>query len=154
MKVEFVNPFINGLLNTLSMMAQTELRAGKPKWKDDAVARGDVSGIIGMVGSQVQGSLSITFEENLALHVMEKMLGEKVTELNHEVADMVGEITNMICGSAKGELSEKGYEFNMATPAVVTGKNHTINHQVDVPRVILPFDSDFGRAFIEICFNK
>jgi chemotaxis protein CheX len=107
-----------------------------------------------MVGSQVQGSLSITFEENLALHVMEKMLGEKVTELNHEVADMVGEITNMICGSAKGELSEKGYEFNMATPAVVTGKNHTINHQVDVPRVILPFDSDFGRAFIEICFNK
>lgn len=136
------------------MMAQTELRAGKPKWKDDAVARGDVSGIIGMVGSQVQGSLSITFEENLALHVMEKMLGEKVTELNHEVADMVGEITNMICGSAKGELSEKGYEFNMATPAVVTGKNHTINHQVDVPRVILPFDSDFGRAFIEICFNK
>ena len=136
------------------MMAQTELRAGKPKWKDDAVARGDVSGVIGMVGSQVQGSLSITFEENLALHVMEKMLGEKVTELNHEVADMVGEITNMICGSAKGELSEKGYEFNMATPAVVTGKNHTINHQVDVPRVILPFDSDFGRAFIEICFNK
>ncbi|MBT4884486.1 MAG: chemotaxis protein CheX [Glaciecola sp.] len=154
MKVEFVNPFINGLLNTLSMMAQTELRAGKPKLKDDAVARGDVSGVIGMVGSQVQGSLSITFEENLALHVMEKMLGEKVTELNHEVADMVGEITNMICGSAKGELSEKGYEFNMATPAVVTGKNHTINHQVDVPRVILPFDSDFGRAFIEICFNK
>jgi chemotaxis protein CheX len=114
-----VNPFINGLLNTLSMMAQTELRAGKPKLKDDAVARGDVSGVIGMVGSQVQGSLSITFEENLALHVMEKMLGEKVTELNHEVADMVGEITNMICGSAKGELSEKGYEFNMATPAVV-----------------------------------
>ncbi|HAB78804.1 MAG TPA: chemotaxis protein CheX, partial [Glaciecola sp.] len=38
MKVEFVNPFINGLLNTLSMMAQTELRAGKPKLKDDAVA--------------------------------------------------------------------------------------------------------------------
>ena len=74
MKVEFVNPFINGLLNTLSMMAQTELRAGKPKLKDDAVARGDVSGVIGMVGAQMQGSLSITFEENLALHVMEKTI--------------------------------------------------------------------------------
>ena len=105
MKVEFVNPFINGLLNTLSMMAQTDLRAGKPKLKDDELARGDISGLIGMVGPQVQGSLSITFEESLALHVMEKMLGEAVSDLNNDVADMVGEITNMICGSAKGELS-------------------------------------------------
>ncbi len=154
MNVDFVNPFINGLLNTLSMMAQTELRSGKPKLKDDELARGDISGVIGMVGPQIKGSLSITFEEPLALHVMQQMLGESVTELNADVTDMVGEITNMICGSAKNELSDKGYEFNMATPAVITGKNHTINHLVDGPKVILPFDCKHGRAFIEICFNK
>ena len=42
-----MNPFINRLLNTLSMMAQTKLRAGKPKLKEDELAHGDISGLIG-----------------------------------------------------------------------------------------------------------
>lgn len=154
MNVEFINPFISALTNVTSMMAQTELKPGKPKRKEDDAAHGDISGVIGMVGPSIQGSLSITFDEILALDIMEKMLGERAPELNHEVADMVGEITNMICGGAKKELSEKGYEFQMATPAVITGKNHTINHQVDGPRIILPFNSESGKAYLEICFNK
>jgi chemotaxis protein CheX len=154
MNVEFINPFISALTNVTSMMAQTELQPGKPARKTDDSAVGDISGVIGMVGPAVQGSLSITFDEELALELMEKMLGERAPELNHEVADMVGEITNMICGGAKKELSEKGYEFQMATPAVITGKKHTINHQVDGPKIIMPFKSETGKAYLEICFNK
>ena len=33
MNVEFVNPFINGLLNVMETMAQTTLKPGKPKRK-------------------------------------------------------------------------------------------------------------------------
>lgn len=154
MNVEFINPFLAALLNVLKTMAQTELKPGKPKKKSDEVARGDVSGLIGMVGPQVKGSLSITFDENLALTIMERMLGERPESIDAEVTDMVGEITNMICGGAKNELSEKGYEFGMATPIVVSGKGHTINHQVDGPKMIMPFKSDAGEAFLEICFDK
>lgn len=76
-------------------MAQTELKPGKPSLKKDELARGDVSGLIGMVGPQTKGSLSITFDENLALTIMERMLGERPDTVNEEVTDMVGEITNM-----------------------------------------------------------
>lgn len=154
MNVEFINPFIAALLNVLKTMAQTKLKPGKPKKKSDEIARGDVSGLIGMVGPQVKGSLSITFDENLALTIMERMLGERPETVDAEVTDMVGEITNMICGGAKNELGEKGYEFGMATPIVVSGKGHTINHQVDGPKMIMPFESDAGEAFLEICFDK
>ena len=44
MNVEFVNPFINGLLNVMETMAQTTLKPGKPKRKQSDVAQGDVSG--------------------------------------------------------------------------------------------------------------
>ena len=154
MNVEFINPFIAALLNVLKTMAQTELKPGKPKKKTDEIARGDVSGLIGMVGPQVKGSLSITFDENLALTIMERMLGERPESIDAEVTDMVGEITNMICGGAKNELGEKGYDFGMATPIVVSGKGHTITHQVDGPKMIMPFSSDAGEAFLEICFDK
>lgn len=154
MKAEFINPFINALINVLQMMAQTELKPGKPKKKGDDVARGDVSGLIGMVGPQVKGSLSITFDESLALEIMHRMLGEKPTGINADVTDMVGEITNMVAGSAKNELGDKGFEFGMATPIVVSGNRHTISHQVDGPKMIMPFSSDAGSASLEICFDK
>jgi chemotaxis protein CheX len=154
MNVEFINPFIAALVNVLKTMAQTELTPGKPKKKTEEIAKGDVSGLIGMVGDKVKGSLSITFDESLALEIMKRMLGEKPDSIDTEVTDMVGEITNMICGGAKSELAVKGYDFGMATPIVVTGKNHTINHQVDGPKMILPFTSDIGNAYLEICFDK
>lgn len=101
MNVEFINPFLSSLINVLATMAQTELTPGKPKVKKDEVAQGDVSGLIGMVGPQTKGSFSITFEESLALTIMERMLGERPDSINEDVTDMVGEITNMVTGGAK-----------------------------------------------------
>lgn len=154
MNVEFINPFISSLLNVLSTMAQTDLTPGKPKLKKTEVAVGDVSGLIGMVGPQTKGSLSITFDGDLALTVMERMLGERPANINEEVTDMVGEITNMVAGGAKNLLGDKGYEFDMATPVVVSGKDHTITHKCDGPKLIMPFTSDHGAAHIEVCFDK
>ncbi|NCP65554.1 MAG: chemotaxis protein CheX [Paraglaciecola sp.] len=154
MNAEFINPFITALLNVFSTMAQTELTPGKPQKKNDDVAGGDISGLIGMVGDNIQGSLSISFDEGLVLEVMHKMLGEKPTSLNADVKDMVGELTNMICGGAKNELSQKGYEFGMATPMVVSGKNHTVNHQVDGKKLMMPFIHKTGKLYLEMCFNK
>jgi chemotaxis protein CheX len=115
---------------------------------------GDVSGLIGMISDQAKGSLSITFDEPLALATMKGMVGEGPDEINEEITDLVGEITNMVTGGAKRMLSEKGIEFDMATPMVVSGKNHTINHKADGPIVIIPLKSPHGRAFIEFSFDK
>ena len=154
MNAQFINPFIAALLNVMQTMAQTELVPGKPKKKSDDQAKGDISGLIGMVGEKVQGSMSISFDEGLALEIMYKMLGEKPGAIDVDVQDMVGEITNMICGGAKNELDQKGYDFGMATPIVVSGKNHTINHQVTGKKMVMPFSHATGNLYLEMCFNK
>ncbi|MCO4321877.1 chemotaxis protein CheX [Aliidiomarina quisquiliarum] len=154
MNVDFVNPFLSSLQNVLSMMAQIDLQPGKPALKKDDRARGDVSGLIGMIGPQTKGSFSISFEEGLAIEIMHKMLGEKPASIDDDVIDMVGEITNMVTGGAKRILGDKGFEFNMASPVVVSGMNHTIKHRSDGPRIIMPFNHAAGKAFLEICFDK
>jgi chemotaxis protein CheX len=154
MNAEFINPFIAALLNVLQTMAQIELVPGKPQKKIDDKSRGDVSGLIGMVGDRIQGSLSISFEESLVLEIMQKMLGEKPDGIDSDVKDMVGEITNMICGGAKNELGEKGFDFGMATPMVVSGKNHSVDHQVDGKKLVMPFSHESGKVYLEMCFNK
>lgn len=153
MNVEFINPFLSSLMNVLETMAMTKLEPGKPSMKKEEISRGDVSGIIGMASPQTKGSLSVTFEESLALSIMEKMLGERPETINEEVTDMVGEITNMVTGGAKNMLGDKGYDFNMATPTIVSGKNHTINHQCESSTLIIPFTSEHGKAYIEVSFD-
>jgi len=153
MRAEFVNPFLVALMNVMKTMAQLELKPGAPRKKTDELARGDVSGLIGMVGPQTRGSFSITFDKGLALEVMRRMLGEAPAGLNEEVTDMVGEITNMVTGGAKKILSEKGFEFDMATPVVVSGPNHSITHKSQGAKIMMPFECEFGKATIEICFE-
>ncbi|WP_428977031.1 chemotaxis protein CheX, partial [Vibrio cholerae] len=75
MRAEFVNPFLASLMNVLKTMASLELKPQKPRIKKDEIARGDVSGLIGMIGPTTRGSMSITFDENLALEIMQNMLG-------------------------------------------------------------------------------
>mgnify|MGYP000047127606 FL=1 len=154
MNVEFINPFLSSLLNVMSTMAQMELTPEKPRLKKNEVAAGDVSGLIGMVSEQTKGSLSITFDGPLALATMKGMVGEAPDEVNDEITDLVGEITNMVTGGAKRMLSEKGFEFDMATPMVVSGKGHTIKHKADGPIVIIPLNSPHGKAYIEFSFDK
>ncbi len=146
MNVTFINPFLQSLLNVVSTMANMQLTPGKPRLKTDNLAKGDVSGLIGMVGPQTKGSLSITFEQGLILEIMQNMLGENPGNINEEVTDLVGEITNMVTGGAKNLLSDKGYEFEMATPVVVSGIGHKISHQAQGKKIIMPFVAPKGSA--------
>lgn len=154
MRAEFVNPFLLSMLNVMGTMANLELSPGKPQRKTDERALGDVSGLIGMVAAQTRGSLSVSFQKELALEAMRRMLGEAPAEIDDEVADLVGELTNMVTGGAKRLLAENGFDFEMATPVVVSGPGHSISHHAKGPRIFMPFESEFGRAIIEICFES
>lgn len=154
MRVEFINPFLSSMLNVMSTMAQMELTPEKPKLKTTEISMGDVSGLIGMVSPQAKGSLSITFDAPLALATMKNMVGEAPDEVNDEITDLVGEITNMVTGGAKRMLSEKGFEFDMATPIVVSGKDHTIHHKSKGPVVVLALRGEHGKAYIEFSFDE
>ena len=154
MRVEFINPFLSSMLNVMSTMAQMELTPEKPKLKTTEISMGDVSGLIGMVSPQAKGSLSITFDTPLALATMKNMVGEAPDQVNDEITDLVGEITNMVTGGAKRMLSEKGFEFDMATPIVVSGKDHTIHHKSKGPVVVLALRGEHGRAYIEFSFDE
>lgn len=154
MKVEFVNPFLEAILNVLRTMAMMEAKPGKPQLKKSDIANGDVTGLIGMAGEQARGTLAITFTEPVILEITNRMLGENLTAIDETVTDMVGEITNMVTGGAKKLLSEKGYRFDMAIPSVVAGKGHVIHHKSKAPIINVPFSSEAGEFFIEICFEE
>ena len=153
MKVEFINPFMKSTVNVLQTMANIEAIPGKPQRKEGDAANGDVTGFISMASEQVKGSLAISFTSAAIFDIAKRMLYEEVTEINSTVTDLVGEITNIVTGGAKSLLAEQGYDFDMATPAVATGKDHRINHKFNGAIIIIPFSIIAGNFFVEICFE-
>jgi chemotaxis protein CheX len=153
MDVKLINPFINATLHVLETMAFMTVKPGKPYLKRDNVAKGDVTGVIGLTGV-ANGTISVTFQERCILSIVSNMLGEKMVQLNEDIADAVGELTNMVSGQARRELEEIGRVFRAAIPSVIMGKSHSITHYTNGPRIAIPFYTDSGDFTIEVCFER
>jgi len=153
MDVRFINPFLYGTEEVLSKMAAVSPVAGKPFVKTDDTAHGDVSGIIGMTGDAV-GSLAITFSEECIIYIAGKMLGENYEDLNREVLDTVGELTNMISGAARKMMEKDHLKVIAAIPTIVFGKSHTVRHIVKGPSIVIPFSTEKGSFVLDICLQS
>ena len=152
MDVSLVNPFIEAVVHVLSSMACTEAQAGKPYLKKDNVAKGDVTGIVGLTG-EARGTISVSFTEECILSIVSNMFGEKMRELNEEVRDAVGEILNIVSGQARRKLEIAGRTLKGAIPTVITGQNHTITHITRETVIAVPFKTQYGEFTIEVCIE-
>jgi len=149
---KIINPFLEAAMNVLKTMAMIEASPGKPFIKKDDTAMGDVSGIIGITGA-AQGSMSISFESPCICSVVTNLFGIAIDQINDEVKDAVGEMTNMICGDARRRLEGAGISLQAGTPTVVAGKNHSITHIHTGPCLAVPFDTEKGKFVLEVAFN-
>jgi len=149
---QFVGPVTEALCNVLSTMAATTCRQGETTVKDSPRAKGSVSGIIPLKGDRATGSLAVTFSKPAILAIYAKMLGETRDTLDDEVANLAGEITNMVAGGANRVFSEQGYEFQMASPFLLAGPNHAVHHDLKGRTLLVAFDTDAGGVFLELCF--
>jgi len=154
MEAKFINPFLSSIVNVLSTMAQLQPKPGKPSLKTKNVAPGVVTGVIAMNGKQVKGSLAISFTAPAIFDIGKRMLGDDLTAVDDTVKDLTGELTNMVLGGAKSIFTEEGYDFDLTLPEILTGENHIIDHKVEGPKIIMPFNIESGTFYIEICFEK
>ena len=147
-----INPVQESVVNILSTMANLLPETEEPTLKTGEFDSGDVTGIIDLVGEQKSGSIAISFSKPVVNEIAKRMLGMDGNLPDSELIDLVGEITNMMAGGAKGMLSEKGLDFDMAIPRVVEDSTNQISHKVQGPIVVLPFTTASGKFFVELCF--
>ncbi|MCX6640570.1 MAG: chemotaxis protein CheX [bacterium] len=150
MDVKYINPFINAVVTTFETMIGLSIDRLDPFIKTHATAQGDISGIIGYASKDIIGSVALTFPEGTALEIYRLMMGEVVNDINEEVKDTVGELANIVAGTAKNEFSNLEISYHISIPTVVVGKNHTISHKGSVPVVVIPFQMTNFKFFMEI----
>lgn len=153
MDVRYINPFIEATMHVLDTLAHVQAQPGKPFIKKDKIARGDVTGVIGLTG-KMRGTVSVSFTEPCILAIVSGMFGEEMKEMNEEIRDAAGEISNMISGQARRKLEEDGLSLSAAIPTIVMGKNHSLSHITTYPVIAVPFKTAKGEFTIEVSFEE
>jgi chemotaxis protein CheX len=153
--VNFINPFIEGALETLKTQCSVNANAGKLflKGKGPEITT-DIAAVIGLTSSAFNGSVAICFPKEVFLVIMEKMLGEKQATITKELEDGACELLNIIFGQAKRVLNTKGYAIAKAIPTIVQGSGMAVRHLTPSPTIVLPFETGFGAFHIEIATQE
>lgn len=160
--IEFSKPFIEAAKNVFETMVFTKLDPQKPMIKKDNVSKGDVSAVLGLSGEMTKEGTPVPYKAMLVISwpyetyfkVASAMLMDTFTEFNEEIADVGGEICNMIMGNAKRELNGMGYTSNMAIPSMIEGAGHNIKYPNGTTVILIPINSAHGEMFIEICYTE
>jgi chemotaxis protein CheX len=144
-----VQAFADAVINTLTTMAKINPKLDKPFVHQRYRTRGVVAGLIGMVSGAAKGQLTLAFEKEAALHVVNSLIAENHTELNDAILDGIGELTNIVYGVAKTVLNERGYAFQMAIPMVIEGHDAVIPMHSGTT-LVLPFLLEDSKFYVEI----
>ncbi|MDR1291224.1 MAG: chemotaxis protein CheX [Planctomycetaceae bacterium] len=151
LRVEFINPFIVAVTKTLETMVGCKVTRGTPTLKKEPQTLFPISGIIGLSGVVV-GTVILTMSKELAIKSAAVMLMEEFDDLNADVYDAVGELTNMIAGNAKAQLEE--YKLSLSLPNIIKGEKSEIIFPESSQPITIPFQTEFGPLAVEIGFTS
>jgi chemotaxis protein CheX len=141
-------PFIKSTKNIFKMMLQLDVNVGEPSIKQSNQPSHDVSGIIAFSGD-LNGSVVLSFPWDTAQRVVTLFTGMEIgADQREELADAVGELVNMIAGSAKAQF--EGRDISISCPSMVLGDNHTVQAASDTVGVLIPCESDCGHFSVEV----
>ena len=146
-QVELINPFLSATRDVFRTMLSCELSRGELGRKQGHTPQYEVSGLIGLSG-KCQGMVVLSLGRATAIQAAGIMLGETPTEINADVVDAVGELTNMVAGAAKAQLAQ--YDLSVSLPSVICGKHHSIGFPSGSTPIVLPFHSELGPVSVEV----
>lgn len=150
--VDFINPFIDSAMKTLNgLCGVSDITAQKPNLLGEEQLDVDISGTLAITSPYFRGNIAISFAEDVYKKIVSKMLEESVTDLDPENKDGAAEIINIIFGQTKAVLNTRGYSLERAIPSVVCGKGHKVYKDSKIPVLLVPFNSDVGDFWIQIC---
>ncbi len=150
MAAEYVNPVIMATKSVFeTMLGVTPQRTGL-SLKETTSPQYELSAVIGFTG-KAAGTIVVSFSREAALGVLERMIGIVATELDDEVTDAIGEVTNMIAGSAKAQMER--LQLRLSIPNIISGEGHKVVYPSNVKPMLLDFDSEIGKFSIEVGFS-
>lgn len=144
---EYINPFIDATHAVFRTMLNIELERGSLYLKQGLQPSHEISGIIGLTGA-AKGTVLLGMGAQVALEATGILAGEHPSQIDAIVIDAVGELTNMIAGSAKTKLEQ--LRLSVSLPSVIAGRNHSVSFPTGATPIGIAFECEYGPLSLEV----
>lgn len=140
---------IESTIEIFETMVFMELQPGTKHNGSDIDMGGDLACCIGLAGD-IRGLIGVHCPLDVATGVTGAMLGMEYDDINDDVKDAIGEITNMIAGGVKVGLAGNNKDIQLAVPTTVCGKSLHIGGPARGSSLVIPFTVDPGIFYVEM----
>ena len=150
--MEFTKKISEATEEIFNTMIFLDIAADQPLDNGKHVLGCHVSAMIGLTGG-FSGMLGIHCPEEVGLAIAGAMLGMELEQIDADVKDALGEITNMVAGGIKERFAAEQVPLQLAIPTAISGKTYTISSPTKSNRVVIPFNIQQGQFFVEMKYS-
>ena len=145
-----VLPFVESVRQVLEKMLRISPTVREPYVTTENSDLHEIRGVISFSGT-ISGSVTVTFTHQAAAELVEAFAGKRLEITHPHFRDAIGELSNMIAGSAKPHLPGKS---DISIPDVLIGKCRLVEGVSDCPYVVIPCSSERGEFAVEVRIKK
>jgi len=146
----YIPVFVDSTSAVLSTMLGWKATASETTIVDATPMLFDITGIIGF-GGALQGTIVISVEKEVAFAASEIFLGDRPTQVDNDVRDLVAELANMIAGGAKERIGLAAIALGL--PTSVSGDGHVVNLDRGAVVECVCFECPDGRISVMVAIR-
>jgi len=151
MRMELIQPFIGSLDAVLAEMMKAPAKIVDLTMEEEGYRRKGLAAFVAFQG-QIEGRIILDVEPEVAIRVATYLAGSEVDPAEPIVPETVCELANMVIGNAVTQLNDRGYQFKVHPPELLTEEQGAKAGQ-DAEATILCFETPCGNAYLNILMH-
>lgn len=144
--LDFLTLFAEACREILSLQCSVGIDVGTfEEHTIENLGRIDIVSTVGVTAPNFSGSVTIAFPRATFLNICERMLGEKMEDINSENQDLASELLNMMFGHTKAKYhNTRGASIQPAIPVIIQSPDMRLGAAHDVASLRTSFSGDLG----------
>jgi chemotaxis protein CheX len=152
MRMDLIQPFIGSLDAVLAEMMKVPARIGDLTMEEEGYRKKGMAATVVFRG-EVEGRVILDMDPGAARQVAKFLMGgEEVEAAEAIIPETVCELANMVIGNAVTQLNDRGFQFKVFPPEVLTQEQgEAADH--DSEATILCFETPSGNVHLNISMH-
>lgn len=151
MRMDLIQPFIGALDTILGEMMQAPATIADLEMEEGGYRKKGLAAVVSFKG-QIEGRIVLDMEPSAAARVVEYLTGSAVDPAEPIVPETVCELANMVIGNAVTQLNDRGFQFKVFPPAVLS-EAECAKAGMDSEATILRFETACGNVYLNIAMR-
>ena len=151
MRMDLIQPFIGSLDTVLAEMMKAPANIADLTMEEEGYRKMGLAAEVTFKG-QIEGRIVLDTNPEVAVKVASYLAGEDVDASDAIVTEAVCELANMVIGNAVTQLNDRGFQFKVFPPKVLTEEQCERAGQ-DSEATILRFETPSGNVHLNIAMH-